>query len=140
MRRLFQTFQEFVNDLVLLAQPRHNGGNAIDARAFQGGEHVSLFDVVMHRQDLAALTAKRPKGAQVLRHIKRKHDITQVFWRAVACLDPFQHCCDTRKIGQIATMDRGEVTPLASVCVCWPRAFSGCRSQRWVLSGDVRAT
>ena len=75
---------------MLFALPRDHG---VEGGGFTLilGEHVMLFNVVVHCQHLTALSAEVAKCCKILCHVRGEHDLFEMLWRAVTSFDPVDH-------------------------------------------------
>lgn len=76
-----------MNYLMLRFELSHDFPESGTTRFFDPREHVSAFNVMMKFQHLAFVSAKISKCPEILRHIERKDDLFQLFWRLVPRFD-----------------------------------------------------
>ena len=121
-------------------EPRDEGGEGCGF-ALDLGEHVMFFDVVVHREHLAALPTQISKGGKVLRHVAGQDDLSEMGRRRIPGLDPVDHHTDPRHVREVVRMDRCQMLPFGPLSLgdifelwrLWPRAGLNIQCVKWGL-------
>ncbi len=115
LRSTPQADDEFMNHLVLRLQLGHNLPKLSAARRFDTGEHVRAFDVMVHLENPAFMSAKRTESAKVLSHIERQHNALQMLRWRISRFYPGKYRTNLAHLHEVVAMYNGELLPLTAV-------------------------